>query len=1561
VVIEGEVTRDDLKLLVSLDFEVGLIIREGETILFTSGSEDELGVLASVRRLAQEADFIVHTHLEGEEPSALDIHNAVSETEQEYVLTNRGVYVYNRDGLLNSGVPKDFKYFLEQYAEALKESEAHADFMQARESLNIFIAEQDRYNEASEEERIVFRASAPGYPADIHTTYDPNKLRPLSELQALVDAAQAGDTILLDDVAYLVEPNKPLVINKDGITLRAKNNRKVFLVRTAAENASASYLTKALVYAPANNITLDGLVLKGPDTASMSYAGFIPQGNDNKFINGTIEGIYHTGLGYGIMVANGSQNFEVSHSIMRRNRHGIATSSNTVQSISGTKILYNRFTDMEDDLVDNHRGATGTQVIGNYIEDGPLASKKTAGITMQGTEGLVIRDNVIKNNGMIQIGVWVQFIPGGLETGITNVEISGNRMLGSGYTHGIQIDGRVDPEPANLPVDVVIGPGNYVESASNGAIYYKRNSSSERYIDYKNDILPGHLTAPPTEFVPSIVIPAPGVDALPEYVNTGTLVLRGTKAAGTGIWINGEEKVPGDSLTTWSYEVTMSGEGLHTFSVITKDAAGNESVAVVVQVTFQVNSLTELPEATPFVKGTSEAIWAENMAGAGVVATDGKYLYVKRWGSYGGSDDVFQRIGTGFAGTVRGKNYGAVSSSTNSLSATYHDGYLYNPLKGDPYHLERIDVITGAKDQVLVPEGLLERSTGQVRTGWQMITSDGEYLYNVSYHIDGGSSGTYNGWTVRVLDPANGFQKVREYTVATSSFYTDGVMADGEYLYTIEWGGGDAARVVASRLDNAEVVRTWTLNQGTTDIITGQYDAVNGKFWMGALRNNGIYEYDGFRAVEREVAVPVMEALPEYVNTGTLVLRGTKEAGSAIWIDGEEKVAADSSTTWSYEISLFGDGLHTFSLTAKDAHGNVSPAVTVATTLDQTPPAIVFTSPTLTNQSSYTLTYTADGVAKSVVQSLTEGANVLSVTWSDAAGNSTTANLTVTLDTIAPAIVFSSPTLTNQSSYTLTYTADGVAKSVVQSLTEGANVLSVTWSDAAGNSTTANLTVTLDTIAPAIVFTSPTILTGDPSYTLTYTVDGVEKTEVRTLTEGVNVLSVTERDAAGNETVAEYQVTFQATSITELPEESPFVKGTSEAIWAKNMEGAGVVATDGKYLYVKRWSTYGGSDDVFQRIGTGYGGTVRGKNYGAVSSSTISLSATYHDGYLYNPLKGDPYHLERIDVITGAKDQVLVPEGLLERSSGQVRTGWQMITSDGEYLYNVSYHIDGGSSGTYNGWTVRVLDPANGFQKVREYTVETSSFYTDGVMVDGEHLYVIEWGGGDAARVVASRLDNGEVVRTWTLNQGTTDIITGQYDAVNGKFWMGALRNNGIYEYDGFRAIQGVISIEAEAGTFSGSFAVLDGSIYQTETTTDVSEGARVEYQFEVTVSGEFVISGLVNAADFGSDSFYVNIDGEPTNEMLWDVKVTTGFEERLISWRGNGTPTESQFVPAVFYLSAGTHTLVIIGRESNTFLDKVEIIAYDGPQPVSEIIIFLDSDGYCSNDPLDPDCLLTV
>jgi hypothetical protein len=345
------------------------------------------------------------------------------------------------------------------------------------------------------------------------------------------------------------------------------------------------------------------------------------------------------------------------------------------------------------------------------------------------------------------------------------------------------------------------------------------------------------------------------------------------------------------------------------------------------------------------------------------------------------------------------------------------------------------------------------------------------------------------------------------------------------------------------------------------------------------------------------------------VTASTMALSGTASDAVGVtqvtWVnDRGGSGTATGTTSWSAASIALLSGVNVLTVTARDAAGNTSTdTLTVTYNPDTTLPAVTITGPT----SATTLTVTASPLALSGTASddigvtqvtwandrggsgtatgtaswsvasvaLQSGTNVLTVTARDAAGNTSTATLTVTYnpDTTRPAVTITGPT----SAATLTVitsplalsgtasdnigvtqvtwtnsrggsgTATGTTSWSVPSITlvSGSNVITVTARDAAGNTRTDTLTVTYspDTTRPNITITSPTSNSTLTTTATTLTLGGTAADNIAvtlvswtnnrggsgsatgttawstgsiSLLTGSNILTVTARDAAGN-------------------------------------------------------------------------------------------------------------------------------------------------------------------------------------------------------------------------------------------------------------------------------------------------------------------------------------------------------------------------------------------------------------------------------------------------------------
>jgi hypothetical protein len=194
---------------------------------------------------------------------------------------------------------------------------------------------------------------------------------------------------------------------------------------------------------------------------------------------------------------------------------------------------------------------------------------------------------------------------------------------------------------------------------------------------------------------------------------------------------------------------------------------------------------------------------------------------------------------------------------------------------------------------------------------------------------------------------------------------------------------------------------------------------------------------------------------------------------------------------------------------------------------------------------------------------------------------------------------------------------------------------------------------------------------------------------------------------------------------------------------------------------------------------------------------------------------------------------------------------------------------------------------------------------------------------------------------------GTASFTTTDTDKTNGltmivaadnanttRFYVIALNNQGVpappsNTVTNFPAPIPVLglSFEAEAGTVTAPFYVSNGLVQQ-DSQTGATNGGRAFYQFATTNAGSYSVSAMLNAPDEGANSFYVGIDSDPSEDLVWDVPITTGLQTRTVRYRADTADHQ-------YALNAGSHALIIRGREAGAQLDRITIWRVSTPVPV--------------------------
>ena len=378
----------------------------------------------------------------------------------------------------------------------------------------------------------------------------------------------------------------------------------------------------------------------------------------------------------------------------------------------------------------------------------------------------------------------------------------------------------------------------------------------------------------------------------------------------------------------------------------------------------------------------------------------------------------------------------------------------------------------------------------------------------------------------------------------------------------------------------------------------------------------------------------------QLINTDTVTVTGTATDTTSgtptVKVNGTVATLTGGAFTATVPIS---EGQNTITVTATTPAGSVT-TVTRTVIRDTTAPTVTITAPTeggLVGSNTVTVTGTAEdsgaGVTALTVNgetvtpaaawshtlTLEDGQHTVTVVAVDRAGNSNSASVSFTVDASPPEIVLTSPAdglITNQTEITVTGsvsdTATGVSSLAVNgeavtpaedgsfstslTYTDGTHTITVTAADGAGNLATVTRTVQVDTVPPTLTVATPTdgLVTNDNTVDVTGTTEAGatllvngETVEVEggafavtiPYADGHHTLTVTARDAAGNETtvsrallvdvtVPALSVEYPATDIVTnqaVFDVTGTVGDTLSGLAEVTVNGVAVEVTDGRF------------------------------------------------------------------------------------------------------------------------------------------------------------------------------------------------------------------------------------------------------------------------------------------------------------------------------------------------------------------------------------------------------------
>lgn len=572
------------------------------------------------------------------------------------------------------------------------------------------------------------------------------------------------------------------------------------------------------------------------------------------------------------------------------------------------------------------------------------------------------------------------------------------------------------------------------------------------------------------------------------------------------------------TTTTWESELTSIPEGINTITVLASDGAGNRgsaatSIVVDNTVNVSINSLTSPTNQTSItVSGSREP-------NAGIA------LKINSTASPAPISFPTQTTWKSIIGNLQeGDNLIAVTSTdtlgnTGSASRTVTVDWTAPPLTVNALPaLNNVKTVslsgtteTGAAIYITAP-GVAIGSITRNDTAWSSSLSLAEGNNSIKVTARDAAGNETSADLQTTLDT------IAKVTI-TPLPYTSGAFQT--LTGTIEAGSTIQLSVnTLASLGSATINGTsWqcpvTLEEGPNTFTVDATDTLGNPGQTGTIIT--------LDSIDPTITI---DPAPTLVSEAGLTITGTKSDDGLISINSPtvavQALSYPTAQSWQANL-LLGEGMNAITATATDPTGNSGSANTQIS-LDSIAQLTFAPLPSPTNAVSHTISgtfeeqallsasspqasvspnFTINGSAWSTSLSLTEGENTITVEVTDLLGNNNSISRLVILDSIIPQVTIDPvPNFLSVSSVTLTGTKDsdgfitirGVntqqgssftlagdlpssttwAKQVT--LPDGENTITVTARDAAGNVSSASVTITVDTIAKVTMapLSSPT-------------------------------------------------------------------------------------------------------------------------------------------------------------------------------------------------------------------------------------------------------------------------------------------------------------------------------------------------------------------------------------------------------------------------------------------------------------------------------------------------------
>ncbi|WP_051337996.1 Ig-like domain-containing protein, partial [Pantoea sp. AS-PWVM4] len=648
--------------------------------------------------------------------------------------------------------------------------------------------------------------------------------------------------------------------------------------------------------------------------------------------------------------------------------------------------------------------------------------------------------------------------------------------------------------------------------------------------------------------------------------NDNTPVLSGTAEANSIVTVSDGSNVLGTALTdidgNWTFTTPTLTDGDHSLTVTVTDTAGNVSTAsdpLAVTIDTQPpvaasnlqlssdasGSLVPITsgatnDTTPVLSGTAEpgstvtVAEGSNVLGTATVDGDGNWSFtspVLSEGAHSLTTTVTDAAGnTGPASPAVAITIDtAAPDPVADLVVNNNEGSTLVPIADGGFTNDPTPELTGSSDA----GNIINVYDGTTLLGSTVVGTDGTWTFTTGA-LDQGE----HNLSVTVTDPAGNTSAnsaVIGFTIDSEApDAADNLLLTNDQTDTEIAAGGATNDNTPVLSGTAEANSIVTVSDGSNVLGTALVDADgNWSFTTPTLTDGehsltvtvtdsagNVSDVSDPLTVTVDTVVPTIAeltlsndigggsvAIPDggLTNDNTPVLSGSGEEGDIITISDENGVlgslVVDNTGTWSYTTSVLADGSHTLSVTATDAAGNVSAPATISVQVDATAPDVA-TGITLSNDNGTT--------AVGIPNNGTTNDSTPLLSGSAEAGSVVTISDGST--------VIGSATVDNNGQWSFS----------VPTLTGTSHSLSVTVTDAAGNTSDASTPInfTLDTSAPiatSIVVsnddgTTPVPLAdGDTTNDNTPLLTGTaEENSIITIYDGSVVIGSTTADADGN-------------------------------------------------------------------------------------------------------------------------------------------------------------------------------------------------------------------------------------------------------------------------------------------------------------------------------------------------------------------------------------------------------------------------------------------------------------